>query len=199
MMLKDSLHELIESKLLELRLAIRELQCQTIPHTPFPFFKSFKLFDERLVWPARFDDLCSIRIDGRDSPFFITSSLIEDICEVCEYKPSKILKVIRRLEAAAEWCRKRAKGRKHAAEEILKQQKKAVDELINLGIACGLTNLTSTFNEKLATQLVILKLQELSEIVKDLLRRPMLCIPMSELTPVWIAPGVVWQRGTRGG
>jgi len=195
-MMLNSLHELIESKLLELRLAIRELQCQTIPHTPLPFFRSFKLLDERLIWPARFDDLCSMKINNKNSPLLITSSLVKDICEVCEYKPSKILKVIRRLEAAAEWCRKRAEGRKRAAEEILRQQKKAVDELIKLGVTYGLTNPTST--EELEVQLVALKLQELSEIVKDLLCKPMLCIPMSELSPIWIAPGVVWQRYPAG-
>ena len=198
MMLKESLHELIESKLLKLRLAIRELERQTIPHTPLPFPRFFKLLDEKLVWPARFNNLCSIKIDNQDSFFLITPDLIEDICKACEYKPSKILKVIRRIEAAAEWCRKRAEGRKRAAEEILKQQRKAADALAALYTANRPTNPAPVFSEELALRVVTSKLQELSEVVKSLLCRPMLCIPMSEYTPLHIAPGITWRRYPHG-
>jgi len=65
--------------------------------------------------------------------------IIEKICKMCKYQPAKILKVIRRIEAAVEWCKRRTKGRKRTAEEILRQQKKAVDVITALNIAYKLS------------------------------------------------------------
>ena len=138
---QEQLHKIIEAKLTELRSAIYELRQQTIPHTPLPRPKVFKLFNDEIIWPHRSDDLYTIRVGDRDYDFEygVEYHVVEKICKVCKYQPAKILKVIRRLEAATEWCKRRTEGRRRAAEEILKQQKKAVDALTALAVAYKLT------------------------------------------------------------
>ena len=138
---QEQLHKLVEFKLEELRKAICELRQHTIPHTPLPRPKVFKLFNDEIIWPHRSNDLYTIKVNNRDYDFEygVENHVVQKICEVCKYQPAKILKVIRRIEAAAEWCRKRAEGRKRAAEEILKQQKKAVDTLTALAVAYKLS------------------------------------------------------------
>jgi len=63
----------------------------------------------------------------------------EKICELFCYQPARILKVSQWLESIIEWCKKRAEGRKRAAEEILKQQKKSVDIITALSVAYKLS------------------------------------------------------------
>jgi len=142
--IQEQLHELIEIKLKELRKAIYELQQQTIPHTPLPRPKVFKLFsgkDDKIIWPHRPDDLYTIKAGDRDYDFEygVEKHVVEKICKVCKYQPAKILQVIRRLEAAIEWCKRRTEGRKRAAEEILKQQTKAIDTLNAMSVAYKLS------------------------------------------------------------
>jgi len=139
---QEQLHKLVEFKLKELRKAIYELQQHTIPYTPLPRPKVFKLFNKELiVWPNRPDDLYTIKVGdcNYDFEYGVENHVVEKICKVCKYQPAKILKVIHRIDAAIEWCRKRTEGRKRAAEEILKQQKKAVDTLNAISVACKLT------------------------------------------------------------
>ena len=66
-------------------------------------------------------------------------STAKKICELFYYQPARILKVSRWLESVTEWCKKRTEGRKRAAEEILKQQKKAVDVITALSVTRKLT------------------------------------------------------------
>jgi len=142
--IQEQLHELVEAKLKELRKAIYELQQQTIPHTPLPRPKIFILFnhkDDKIIWPARLNDLYTIKVGDYDYGFEygVEKHEVEKICKVCKYQPAKVLQVIRRIEAAIEWCRKRTEGRKRAAEEILKQQKKAIDTLNAINVAYKLS------------------------------------------------------------
>jgi len=109
--IQEQLHELVEAKLKELHKTIYELRQQTIPYTPLPRPKIFKLFnnkDDEIIWPARLDDLYTIKAGDRDYGFAygIEKHVVEKICKVCKYQPAKILQVIRRLEAAIEWCKR---------------------------------------------------------------------------------------------
>ena len=61
------------------------------------------------------------------------------ICELFCYHPARILRVSHWLESITEWCKKRTEGRKRAAEEVLKQQKKAVDVITALSVAYKLS------------------------------------------------------------
>ena len=169
---EKGMRELVKRKLKELRKAIDELQQNTTPHTPLPHPRSFKLFDGKeaeILWPAQPDGWYGLKIGIRFFKLGYNDSgyLAEEICKACKYQPTKILKVIRRLEAATEWCRKRTGGRKRAAEEILKQQRKAADALAALYTTNRPTN--PAFSEELALRVVTSKLQELSEVVKSLL------------------------------
>jgi len=145
----DEMHGLVREKLIELRKAIDELLEETIPHTPLPHSKTFKLLDEgtdrQIVWPAypdRWDEIQVCYFD-KYSTFYLGYTDYDYkaklICKLCNYDSQKVLKLIRRLEAAIEWCKKRTEGRKRAAEEILKQQKKAVDTLTALAVAYKLS------------------------------------------------------------
>ena len=60
--------------------------------------------------------------DGR----FRTS---DSLLAVCGHQPRKVLRCLRRIQAATAWCYARAEGRKRAAEEILRQQQGAADTL----------------------------------------------------------------------
>jgi len=140
---KEEMQKLVRKKIEELRRAVDELQQQTIPYTPFPHPRTFKLFNENveIVWPGQPDDWYAARVDNRifKLGFKDNDYIVDMICEACKYQPAKILRVIRRIDAAIEWCRKRAEGRRRAVEEILKQQKKAVDALTALAVAYKLT------------------------------------------------------------
>jgi len=146
--IQEQLHELVEAKLRELRRAIYELQQHTVPYTPLPRPKVFKLFDDgnvQIIWPSRLsnlsDGLYTIRIGDYEYSFQYSVEIypVRKICEACGYQPAKILKVIRRIDAAIEWCKRRTEGRKRAAEEILKQQTKAIDILNAISVAYKLS------------------------------------------------------------
>ena len=59
----------------------------------------------------------------------------QKLCKLFCYQPAKIQKISHWLESIIEWCKKRTEGRKRVAEEILRQQKKAVDVLISMSVA----------------------------------------------------------------
>jgi len=104
---QQQLHEIIELKLKELRRAIYELKQQTIPYTPLPRPKVFKLFNNKgdeIIWPHRLDDLYTIKISEYNYAFEygVENYIVEKICIVCKYQPAKVLQVVRRIEAAIE-------------------------------------------------------------------------------------------------
>ena len=141
---EQQLHEIVGLKLNELRQAICELQKRTVPYTPLPRPKIFKLLDDadaQIIWPSNLDNLYTIKIKNSEYSFQfnITIYLIEKVCIACKYQPTKVLKFVRRIDAAIEWCKRRTEGRKRAAEEIWKQQKKAVDVITALSVASKLT------------------------------------------------------------
>lgn len=51
------------------------------------------------------------------------------ICAACAWQPRRILRALRRLQAATAWCQARTVGRQRAAAEILRQQARAVSAL----------------------------------------------------------------------
>ncbi|MBT9258227.1 MAG: hypothetical protein KM310_00510 [Clostridiales bacterium] len=124
--------QLVARALKQLADEFRNLIADTYPATPLPRFRRFELA-RGIAWPRDTDtqskfDLYYLEVGGRI--FTITSSdLAEKIVDLSEGKPRHILRSIRRIEAAAEWCRARAEGRKRMAEEILRQQKRAKEVL----------------------------------------------------------------------
>jgi len=139
---KKEIQELVKKKIEELHEAINKLQEQTIPYTSLPHPRTFKLLNEnvKIVWPGQPKDWYGVKVGEHIFRLGLENNHIANmICEACKYQPAKILRVIRRIDAATEWCKRRTEGRKRAVEEILKQQKKAVDALTALAVAYKLT------------------------------------------------------------
>ena len=128
------LERLIAEKLRELERAVGAFDRQTIPHTPMPRPREFE-FAPGVVWPHE-GDVWLVRADG--SAFKLWSfvdGLASRICRICGYQPRKVLRAIRRIEAAASWCRRRAEGRERMAREIVRQQKRAAEVLAAMMVA----------------------------------------------------------------
>jgi len=141
---KEEMQKLVRKKIEELHRAVDELRQHTIPYTPLPNSKTFKLLDDKeteILWPAPPNCWHNLKVGTRffDIGYDDNHYIADEICDACKYQPAKILQVIRRIDAAIEWCKRRTEGRKRAAEEILKQQKKAVDALTALAVAYKLT------------------------------------------------------------
>jgi len=120
---------IVEKYLKELREARKELLSETTPSTPLPRPRRF-WFTRKHYFP--YDDFNHVATcKSFCSLANFLDDLAQEICEVCEWQPRKILRAIRRIAAAAEWCRKRAEGRKRHAEEILRQQSRWERELRN--------------------------------------------------------------------
>lgn len=137
---KDMLTVLSDA-LKDLERAVKELQQPTVPSTPMPRPKFFHITD-LVVWPyfqkskvsnSTFLYYTYVTVYGKGGGEYrrdLTSDdLPEKILSDCEYQPAKVLRALRRIQAATEWCRRRVDGRRRAAEEILRQQQKAVEDL----------------------------------------------------------------------
>ena len=65
----------------------------------------------------------------------------EDIVDKLNGYPSRVLALVRWLERIERWLRARAEGHKRHAEEILRQQRRAIAEIQNRATAAKLTEL----------------------------------------------------------
>mgnify|MGYP000210771856 CR=1 FL=1 len=139
-MTRREMSMLVLQALADLRSAMEDL-CQPLePDVPLPRFRRFQLI-ENIEWPYVDPDGITdpSRIGAPErwdyyyylpcSPKDTRSASISAIIGACRDRPARILRVIRRIEAAAAWCRARAEGRRRAAEEILRQQAKALETL----------------------------------------------------------------------
>ena len=69
-----------------------------------------------------------IEVDG--IPMTVDSlTIVQRIIDRSGAHPRRLLRALRRIEAATAWCYARAEGRKRMAEEILRQQAKARETL----------------------------------------------------------------------
>ncbi len=125
--------ELLCEALRELLEAYKAMVSQTAPSTPMPRPKVFKLA-KNTYWPRLDADGVEwhVFVVGKeqhnlyfDGKFRTSDSLLA----VCGHQPRKVLRCLRRIQAATAWCYARAEGRKRAAEEILRQQQGAADTL----------------------------------------------------------------------
>lgn len=117
----------------------RALASQTTPHTPLPRSRLLLLAGvakesqekEKSFW---FDGGSSIewrcvlvRRDKHDLFWGIEqpeqrAEMAAAIADVCGWQPRRMLRALRRIQAATAWCQARAAGRQRAAAEILRQQ-----------------------------------------------------------------------------
>jgi len=123
--------KLIESAIVALNRAVDQLKQNTVPGTAMPRPRVFHI-TRNVVWPNNDPGWKTIRFEesGRSRWLnYCPADLAAMIVKSCGYQPRKILAALRRLQAATAWCYARAEGRKRAAEEILRQQKSALEVL----------------------------------------------------------------------
>jgi len=132
----EQYNKLLESALAALDRAVDQLKQNTVPSTAMPRPRVFRI-TRNVVWPQVGDTGTYWKIiyfEASNSSRSIEyeykhHETAKTIARSCGYQPRKILRALRRIEAATAWCYARAEGRKRAAEEILRQQKSAVEAL----------------------------------------------------------------------
>jgi hypothetical protein len=80
---------------------------------------------------------------GIDGPLTSISQSAQDMAQLVTSKtdrPRDLVRVLRQIRGLAAWARKRAEGRRRAAEEILRQQRKWVDILESEMAICKLAS-----------------------------------------------------------
>ena len=116
---------------------------ETTPNTPCPKYRVFEWIPKLISWPAMHNafprksavlgtsyviNISSDKTLGIGNPHE-QKLFAEIIFDLCSRQPSKIVKVIRNIEASTAWCYKRKQGRERMTEAIFKQQKKYYNEL----------------------------------------------------------------------
>ena len=122
----------LEAAIADLRRAAKEMEAPTDPQTPLPRKKVLK--GAGLEWPGP-----TYAGDGQIGWATVVvgatprntsdGGIVEAIIRQTGNQPAKVLEAIELLEAAAAWCRDRRAGRERHAQEIVRQQAKAVAEL----------------------------------------------------------------------
>ncbi len=126
--------KLLSAALEDLSMAIDAVTQDTDPATPPPRPRLF-LLAEGVSWPRRDQDgkwrWDEIRCgDHAHVVRWYPGETGRHICYgACGGQPRKVLRALRRIQAATAWCLARAEGRKRAAQEILRQQAGAVEAL----------------------------------------------------------------------
>lgn len=123
---------LLETALRELGSAVKVMVRPTFPATSEPRPRIFR-FTDGLLWPYVAKGEVSWNKFHRPDECYVYSiegefSAVKIINE-CGGQPRKVLRALRRIQAATAWCYARAEGRKRQAEEILRQQASAVEAL----------------------------------------------------------------------
>lgn len=136
MSLRESMAEEVRAALGDLEAAVEELIKETTPPVPLPRPRVFEIAPD-ITWPYREEK--KIKWKGIyipcQSPWEFSNRNLhsartaKEICQACRWRPRLVVRAIRRIEAAAAWCRRRAEGRRRAAKEILQQQRDALKKL----------------------------------------------------------------------
>jgi len=108
----------------QLRVASKKLEEPTYPQTPRVRPRVFRLVGE-YTWSAADFDI----IQRGERWQWLGPQAAGKLLEVCGYQPRKVLRLLRRIQAATAWCKARRKGRERMAQEILRQQQKALEAL----------------------------------------------------------------------
>lgn len=122
----------VSAAIADLRAAVKELTADTNPQTPLPRKKVLK--GAGLEWPGPYfvgGELpdWSVIIVGNTTRSLTDGGIVGAIIRQTGNQPAKVPEAIQLLEAAAAWCRERKTGRERHAQEIVRQQAKAVAEL----------------------------------------------------------------------
>ncbi|MEM4204585.1 MAG: hypothetical protein QXS54_11000 [Candidatus Methanomethylicaceae archaeon] len=125
---RTGMEKLLKIKLEELERVSREFSKDTVPSTPLPRLKNFRLSKEIAVYME--SNTARLSINGLTfSPGCSLDTIAHVIVEHLGYKPRDVLRFVRRIEAVTNWFRRRTEGRKRMAGEILRQRKKYQETL----------------------------------------------------------------------
>lgn len=133
-MTKEEMFTVIRSAVTDLQKAGSALEEATVPQTNMPRPRIFEITDS-ITWPYIATDenkiyWQNIQVGARRGLYYIsTGDVSRYIGDTCGWEPRKVLRAVRRLQAAAAWCRARADGRQRMAQEIVRQQSRAVEKL----------------------------------------------------------------------
>ena len=121
---------ILSTALEDLEAAVDKLEKDTIPYTPIPRIRKFEIVPRKMTWPYKKDlrsFLTEAHVYGLER--WKRKNVSTIIIALCRAQPRLILRALRRIQAATAWCEARAEGRRRAAEEILRQQARAVEAL----------------------------------------------------------------------
>jgi hypothetical protein len=133
--------ELIENALSELNQAYKHLIEATVPQTPLPRGKQFRI-DRVAVIRMEPGEQDASEIQFVEPSYGLQNNswwsmlpglnsdyLARLLVQQLGFQPSRLMHAIRAIEQATQWCRDRRCGRERAAQEILQQQQKSLQEL----------------------------------------------------------------------
>ena len=118
--------------LIQLNYAVEHLKTERKPVPPMPRPHIVHIC-EGVTWPDIEQGTRWNMIKTCDKVIYFSRAsnlnAAEKILNNCGHQPRKILRALRRIQAATTWCYARAEGRKRQSEEILRQQASAVEAL----------------------------------------------------------------------
>jgi hypothetical protein len=132
-LLAEALHELYK--------AAEAARKETRPKTPLPKFRIWEL-EKGIFWPSQrykedpryyWDTVEFSKGGSGDSVEINISWSTQQAAKIASsflgYQPRRLLRCLRRIQAATAYCHRIREGRERAAAEILRQQQKAVEAL----------------------------------------------------------------------
>ena len=125
---KKEMVDLVTEALNELKRQAASLEEPTYPQTPLPRPKQFHLVG-KYVWEWREGKGYTIIRENGVASVWLEPSGAVVLVRACDYQPRQVLRLLRRIQAATAWCEARRRGRERQAQEILRQQKKALEAL----------------------------------------------------------------------
>lgn len=127
---------LLQTALADLYAAEGKMMEPTKPITKLGRFRKFFWVHPNIHWPLLVSGdsyrMGFVSMQGTGSRYDTADGrrdLALKLVEANRHQPRRILRTLYRIRATTEWCIARAEGRKRAAEEILKQQAKALQTL----------------------------------------------------------------------
>jgi len=152
--LREAMVTAIQAALQACNDARKAYEAHTFPRVPRGRLKRFelRLGEVQFVYPAKRymseePQIEAIEIAYRSTKrnvCFYTNKLreeAEDIVDKLNGYPSRVLALVRWLERIERWLLARAEGHRRHAEEVLRQQQRAIAEIQNRATAAKLTDL----------------------------------------------------------
>jgi hypothetical protein len=133
--------------------ARKAYEAHTLPRVPLGRLKRFELRigGVQFAYPAKRYMSNDPQLDGREMIcsgktqtiyFYSRRDNAEDIVDALNGYPSRVLALVRWLERIERWLRARAAGHQRHAQEVLRQQQRAIAEIENRATAAKLTTET---------------------------------------------------------